>query len=661
MSNVRRVVGFTITVILSFVFPIAVIAWAVDSFLVSSVEPFDFAVLKDGEICYSEYHPANGIVPWSESQFSNRLKCVNALTGIERTIDLKTEDEFVVPLWTRDEFYLISANSVYKLAEGTKSKSSGSPLKLVARLPNTGFASLDRVVFLYDGELTTIAEDAQGNCELMHLRDGQFVRGRKIRRPPANCTWYEDPTDGRKMFQPKEPPSIVGAAYPAPAVQYATYGQPALVDSVPTAVATNTIVGVTSVVQPPPTFAAFATLATSQLTMWSLQVQQDGEHVYVYYVTNDGFCAYRDGLDFDDTAQEGVSALAAENMIRDANGWQPIPNLPSGHCIQNMLYDRNGALFSSTTGDVIRKSLGGAWSTVSGTARFDSDMSPRLIVDWADRTVYVVGKSGDVLRIEGDSLQPTAFKVPDHRQVYLARWQRLLLEIVGAWLLHYFIVALGTMLLTRNAMGTSYEFGIEKATLASISRRGFALTIDLVIIALTVTLSVWIHFRVLGMNIGFSTSQELTEWLTLVEGTLEYGGSQGLTVLKDSIEQLVTSLLFDSEEETITPSFTVLVAALIDTGLFLWLLKVYDEGRYGATPGKWLLGIRTRRTTLRKCGFARAMVRDVLYWVDLLGFVTPLPAAASIVFSSYRQRWGDRVADTIVINSFVSSTDKDHR
>lgn len=51
------------------------------------------------------------------------------------------------------------------------------------------------------------------------------------------------------------------------------------------------------------------------------------------------------------------------------------------------------------------------------------------------------------------------------------------------------------------------------------------------------------------------------------------------------------------------------------------------------------------------CGFARALVRNLLYYVDLPLLLTPLPAAISLMFSDHRQRLGDRVADTIVVRA----------
>ena len=94
---------------------------------------------------------------------------------------------------------------------------------------------------------------------------------------------------------------------------------------------------------------------------------------------------------------------------------------------------------------------------------------------------------------------------------------------------------------------------------------------------------------------------------------------------------------------------TILIAAIVEA-LCLFGLKIYAEGRFGVTPGKWLFRIRTLRSTLLPCGFARALVRTVLIWVEIPLFVTPVPAAISLMLSTRRQRLGDRVADTLVVN-----------
>ena len=97
-----------------------------------------------------------------------------------------------------------------------------------------------------------------------------------------------------------------------------------------------------------------------------MKVRQNGEHVHVLYKTDGGFSAYRDGFEFEEENEEGISALAAENVIREANGWEPIGAVQEGEYIHHMVCDRDGAIFSSMTGELIRRNLTGDWSTITG-------------------------------------------------------------------------------------------------------------------------------------------------------------------------------------------------------------------------------------------------------------------------------------------------------
>jgi uncharacterized RDD family membrane protein YckC len=85
---------------------------------------------------------------------------------------------------------------------------------------------------------------------------------------------------------------------------------------------------------------------------------------------------------------------------------------------------------------------------------------------------------------------------------------------------------------------------------------------------------------------------------------------------------------------------------------FLWALLVlvafsYLEGRFGKTPGKWLLGIRVVGMDLRPCGFWRALVRNLLTLAD--GFFSFLVGALLVALTENWQRLGDLAARTIVV------------
>ena len=74
----------------------------------------------------------------------------------------------------------------------------------------------------------------------------------------------------------------------------------------------------------------------------------------------------------------------------------------------------------------------------------------------------------------------------------------------------------------------------------------------------------------------------------------------------------------------------------------------YFEGRFGKTPGKWLLRIRVLGTDLQPCGFKRAFVRNLLTFVD--GFFSFLVGALLVALTENWQRLGDLAARTIVVS-----------
>jgi len=85
-------------------------------------------------------------------------------------------------------------------------------------------------------------------------------------------------------------------------------------------------------------------------------------------------------------------------------------------------------------------------------------------------------------------------------------------------------------------------------------------------------------------------------------------------------------------------------------GLGMMLIYSFLEGHFGATPGKWLLGIRVVSTdTLQPCGFGRALLRNLLRFVD--GFFNYLVGILIVAFTEHQQRVGDLAARTIVIRA----------
>jgi uncharacterized RDD family membrane protein YckC len=92
--------------------------------------------------------------------------------------------------------------------------------------------------------------------------------------------------------------------------------------------------------------------------------------------------------------------------------------------------------------------------------------------------------------------------------------------------------------------------------------------------------------------------------------------------------------------------FGLFAAAFVCSSLVL-IGYSYFEGRFGKTPGKWLLGIRVLGTDLRPCGFGRALLRNLLTFAD--GFFSFLVGALLVALTENWQRLGDLAARTIVV------------
>jgi len=116
------------------------------------------------------------------------------------------------------------------------------------------------------------------------------------------------------------------------------------------------------------------------------------------------------------------------------------------------------------------------------------------------------------------------------------------------------------------------------------------------------------------------------------------------------ISGIINISIFDAmEENTAYIPFAIIGFLFFSCGYGIAMLLVYSflEGKYCATPGKWLLKIRVVGTDLKPCGFGRAFLRNILRFVD--GFLNYLVGILIIAFTENQQRIGDMAASTIVI------------
>ncbi len=111
--------------------------------------------------------------------------------------------------------------------------------------------------------------------------------------------------------------------------------------------------------------------------------------------------------------------------------------------------------------------------------------------------------------------------------------------------------------------------------------------------------------------------------------------------------------IFDMEKMFRSNSFPLVGVGLM-LGEVLWgILCIFAysflEGKWGATPGKWIAGIRVLGTDLHPCGFGRALVRNLLKFID--GFFNFMVGILLSALSENWQRLGDMAARTVVVRA----------
>ncbi len=601
--SLRRIVVLAVIVLLSIVLPIGIVIWSVISAM--SGKPLGrpsnefknyFGVLHGGELWFQVLRFSDKHDP-SDYSGEWRIKRLDLETGVERETGLATFNERCWARVMNGEVYVCEPEAVYKR--------DGSTLVRVSSEPLPG------QVFEFNGQLTNAREISDGEFQLSHLVDGHWVVGRKIRVPKRGSVWIDEPHF--KLQSPDSSMKAIFAAYP-----------------------------------------------------FSVSVVQQAGQDHISVIDGDGFAAYRTGLEFVDD-QDEVSALNPENDVQVLSGWEPVqPKRPEDRRWSDLACDRDGVLFATWPGQgrVVRRSADGRWEDLKGLGPLKKYCNRSVIAAPTEARSYVVdsnryGFSSVFYRIDGNVVHPPHLTIHDCATEYLARWQRLVSGLFVAWLVHLGVLTAGIVWLRRGVSQSSYLFGNQRATLASIPRRGLAAAVDLFLLLATLSLLTYMQSitfgvdlkAILGVELKPFTEDDVCESLIEYEDAarpLRHGMQQGWEMfiinLKGAVRK-TSALLF----RTTQSHPTCLIVAIVEA-LCLFGLKIYAEGRVGVTPGKWLLGIRTLRSTLLPCGFARALVRSVLSWIDIPFFVTPGPAAIGLMLSTRRQRIGDCVADTVVVN-----------
>ena len=236
-----------------------------------------------------------------------------------------------------------------------------------------------------------------------------------------------------------------------------------------------------------------------------------------------------------------------------------------------------------------------------------SGMAPYLVATTSIGTGFVYRwESGEIREVPGQGLELTWQSMKDRVERHVTQYI--------SFLAFGFLPCLVVWLLSQWCTSSTYSFGTQTVRLASLGQRALARIIDLSLLAI---LSYFVAKSMLSK----------VNWFEIAE-------SINLKFAHPDISRI---------------NQTLYVEAIIITVASLFLVVI--QGIWGITPGKWLCGLRTLRTTLRPCGIARSLVREVLLAIDSTYLLWWIPGSLAIGLTERRQRIGDLLGDTIVVTS----------
>ncbi len=133
-------------------------------------------------------------------------------------------------------------------------------------------------------------------------------------------------------------------------------------------------------------------------------------------------------------------------------------------------------------------------------------------------------------------------------------------------------------------------------------------------------------------------------------------GIRFIAVLVDSIiigviASAISAPFSPNVNITFAPNVLTSVGALI-SALITFIYFVLLEGTYGQTFGKMIFKIKVVQVAGTKITYTEAVVRTILRIIDAIPYFIPyLLGALLIGASDTKQRFGDRVAHTVVVKA----------
>ncbi len=331
---------------------------------------------------------------------------------------------------------------------------------------------------------------------------------------------------------------------------------------------------------------------------------------------SEGITAYREGLDLIPLNSDVASALAPENTPAETTGWTKLEFSPG---LYGVGVQRNHLVV------VEQESLAlpiRFWEKPLGKAGQPFRMTLEIKATASATLALLESHEHDVLYFIRDrDWNPSVQRYQDgHLQELSQPWESDLTRTAD-WLFTVsqpilIVLLLANLTLLAGSEWISrietvpFEHGPRRFALASVSRRAFARSLDL---ALLLAVAVWHLF-----HLGFRQ------------------------IVVDSYEFSVHSTISQTATEK------AFYQSIAWAGVVAFILIVC-QARWGQTPGKWICGIKVLRSTSYRCGLARSLMRELMLVIDAPG-VTILPGIICLLLNNHRQRIGDLMADTVVVN-----------
>lgn len=535
--------------------------------------------------------------------------------------------------------------------ECSSNLSDGKSIPAFYETPDYNYA------FVLDGHLTIVVETSYARLEVFQLGEKTWDRLGTVNLPDTTRSWQRP--DGGILFEalaetvamPKSSTGIVGLSVSIPAFTAAPVASNAIQTISFTANPTNA------------TVFSFNTNIETHPQKGKLRILTRDSVCHLFWELPNGLL-YRQGLDLQpvappseesDSSQKKpdrvASAIEPKNVVAETSDWFLIDKLArssvdslltisgttattvvlppyaqheshwSPMFVDNqptVVMTQQDAKLPGTTHAKAYRFDSGKWTEFAST-KLPYSASAGAVGTRDDGSVSYLTTSTPLGRNQVLAIEPTGFRLTQVDQ-YIGLWglDGYLGIAVVLWLSLLVGAVLGTVataLMCRDR--AQYEFGIQSVQLASVFERGLARTIDM---ALLTGLSTAISLKLISLS--------RLDWRTALEAL--------------------------SIQDVAHPAYQLggkLVLATIAAAACLMLAFTLVQGVYGITPGKWICGLKTMRATLKPCGFARSLLREVLLCIDSLNLLCWTPGILFIAHTRFRQRMGDLVADTVVVRT----------